>query len=87
MLLTALGCVCRKWTNLLDTLGGEEGKTAKSYTVRTKQELSDLLDDPTFAKAEVIQLVEMMMEMHDAPRALKVQAELSGKTNRYTADL
>ena len=55
--------------------------------MRTKQELSDLLDDPTFAKAEVIQLVEMMMEMHDAPRALKVQAELSGKTNRYTADL
>ncbi|RDX49974.1 pyruvate decarboxylase [Lentinus brumalis] len=75
-----------KWTKLLDTLGGEEGKTSKSYTVRTKQELSDLLDDPTFAAAETIQLVEMIMEKHDAPRALQVQAELSAKTNRYTAD-
>ncbi|KAI0770183.1 pyruvate decarboxylase [Fomes fomentarius] len=73
-----------KWTQLLETLGGEEGKTVKSYTVRTKQELSNLLDDATFAKAEVIQLVELIMEQHDAPRALKVQAELSGKTNRYT---
>ena len=79
--------VIRKWTKLLDVLGGEEGKTAKSYTVRTKQELSNLLDDPAFAKAETIQLVELIMEMHDAPRALKVQAELSGKTNKYTSDL
>ena len=75
---------CRKWTKLLDTLGGEEGVNAKSYTVRTKQELSDLLDDPKFAAAETIQLVEMMMDQFDAPRALKVQAELSGQTNRYT---
>ncbi|KAI0755076.1 pyruvate decarboxylase [Daedaleopsis nitida] len=76
-----------KWTKLLDTLGGEEGKTVKSYTVRTKNELSDLLDNEEFASTPCIQLVEMIMEMHDAPRALKVQAELSGKTNRYTADL
>ncbi|KAI0369373.1 pyruvate decarboxylase [Pilatotrama ljubarskyi] len=74
------------WTKLLDTLGGEEGKTCKSYTVRTKQELSDLLDDPAFAKADVIQLVELIMPQKDAPRALKVQAELSGKTNRYVAE-
>ncbi len=78
--------VCRKWTQLLETFGGEEGKTAKSYRVTTKQELSSLLDDETFAKAEVIQLVELVMPQKDAPRALKVQAELSGKTNRYTAD-
>ncbi|KAI0631964.1 pyruvate decarboxylase [Trametes polyzona] len=75
-----------KWTKLLDTLGGEEGKNCKSYTVRTKQELSALLDDPAFARADTIQLVELIMEQHDAPRALKVQAELSGKTNRYVAD-
>ncbi|KAI0821959.1 pyruvate decarboxylase [Trametes gibbosa] len=73
------------WTKLLGTLGGEEGKNCKSYTVKTKQELSTLLDDPTFAAAEVIQLVELIMPQHDAPRALKVQAELSGKTNRYVA--
>ncbi|KAI8994177.1 pyruvate decarboxylase [Trametes punicea] len=75
-----------KWTKLLDTFGGEEGKTCKSYTVRSKKELSALLDDPAFAKAEVIQLVELIMEKEDAPRALKVQAELSGKTNRYVAE-
>ena len=62
------------------------GTNVKSYTVRKRQELSPLLDDPKFAAAETIQLVEMIMEMHDAPRALKVQAELSGKTNKYTSD-
>ena len=76
----------RKWTQLLETFGGEEGKSCKSYTVRTKQELSNLLDDPTFAKADVIQLVELIMPQTDAPRALKAQAELSGKTNRYVAE-
>ncbi|KAJ8457323.1 hypothetical protein ONZ51_g11605 [Trametes cubensis] len=76
-----------RWTKLLETFGGEEGKSCKSYTVRTKQELSNLLDDPTFAKAEVIQLVELIMPQTDAPRALKAQAELSGKTNRYVADI
>ncbi|KAI0333709.1 pyruvate decarboxylase [Cubamyces sp. BRFM 1775] len=75
-----------KWTQLLETFGGEEGKSCKSYTVRTKQELSNLLDDPTFAKADVIQLVELIMPQTDAPRALKAQAELSGKTNRYVAE-
>ncbi|KAI0766453.1 pyruvate decarboxylase [Trametes elegans] len=74
-----------KWTQLLETLGGEEGKTCKSYTVRTKEELSNLLDNPAFANPEVIQLVELIMPQQDAPRALKVQAELSGKTNRYVA--
>ena len=52
----------------------------------TKQEVSSLLDDETFARADVIQLVELVMPQKDAPRALKVQAELSGKTNAYTAD-
>lgn len=54
--------------------------------MNTKQELSDLLDDPEFSAAKVIQLVEVMMPMHDAPRALQVQAELSGKTNKYAVD-
>lgn len=54
--------------------------------MRTKQALSALLDDATFANPEVIQLVELVMPQFDAPRALKVQAELSGKTNRYVAE-
>ncbi|KAI0373921.1 pyruvate decarboxylase [Pilatotrama ljubarskyi] len=72
-----------KWTHLLDTLGGEEGKTCKSYCVRSKRELSDLLHDSAFAKAEVIQLVEVIMDKKDAPRALKGEAELSGKSKQH----
>lgn len=66
-------------------MGGTEGKTCQSYTVTTKQELSDLLDKEEFARADKIQLVEMIMDVHDAPRALKLQAELSGKMNQYVA--
>ncbi|PCH40281.1 pyruvate decarboxylase [Wolfiporia cocos MD-104 SS10] len=76
-----------RWTKLLETFGGEQGKTCQSHLVKTKQELSALLDDPKFAAADKIQLVEMIMQPRDAPRALKRQAELSGKTNRYVAEL
>ena len=51
----------------------------------TKDELSSLLDNPEFAKADKIQLVEMIMDKYDAPAGLKVQAELSGKTNKYVS--
>lgn len=73
------------WTGLFSVLGDASGKLSKTYTVHTKAEFSTLLDDPTFAKADKIQLVEIMMDKFDAPRALKVQAELSGKTNAYVA--
>jgi len=53
--------------------------------VHTKDELDKLLQDEAFARAERIQLVEIMMEQLDAPRALKLQAEMSGKTNGYIA--
>jgi pyruvate decarboxylase len=74
-----------KWTSLLNVLGDTEGTLSKSYTVHNKTELNSLLEDETFASAEKIQLVEVMMEKHDAPRALQVQADLSGKTNAYVA--
>ena len=74
------------WTSILSTFGGVEGKTCQSYTVRTKDELSQLLDTESFAKADKIQLVEVIMEKFDAPRSLKVQAELSGQTNKYVVD-
>ncbi|KZT02176.1 uncharacterized protein LAESUDRAFT_738886 [Laetiporus sulphureus 93-53] len=73
----------RRWTKLLEILGSEEGKTCQSYEISTKTEVSKLLDDPKFAAAEKFQLVELIMDPHDAPQALKRQAELSGKTNRY----
>lgn len=66
-------------------LGDAEGTRSQSYTVKTKDELSALLDTESFAQAGKIQLVEVMMPKHDAPRALIQQAELSGKTNAYVA--
>jgi pyruvate decarboxylase len=74
-----------KWTSLLNVLGDANGTLSKSYTVHNKPELDALLEDKTFASTEKIQLVEVMMEKHDAPRALTMQAELSGKTNAYAA--
>ena len=73
------------WTSLLSAFQGKksEEKVGKSYTVRTRTELSGLLDDEKFAKAEEIQLVEVIMERMDAPKALRAQAELSGKANAY----
>lgn len=44
-----------------------------------------LLKNENFARADRIQFVEIMMEQLDAPRALKVQAKMSGKANAYTA--
>ncbi|KAF8895454.1 thiamine diphosphate-binding protein [Infundibulicybe gibba] len=72
-----------KWTSLFEVLGDAEGKLSTCHTVSNKQEVSDLLDNAEFAKADKIQLVEVMMDRLDAPRALQVQAELSGRTNAY----
>ena len=76
----------RKWTTLLSVFQGTQTETGKSYTVKTKEELSKLLDDPSFASATEIQLVEVVMDKYDAPRSLRRQAELSGKTNKYVPE-
>ncbi|KAH9971927.1 pyruvate decarboxylase [Lactifluus volemus] len=77
-----------KWTQLLDVLAPEKiSPKPKSYTVRTKSELDALLNDKSFASATCIQLVEIMMDKYDAPLALVRQAELSGKTNHYGAEI
>lgn len=72
-----------EWTSLLRVLGDLEQTQSSSYTVRTKAELSKLLDDDAFASSGKMRLVEVIMDKFDAPRALKMQAELSGKTNKY----
>jgi pyruvate decarboxylase len=76
--------VVRNYTKLLSTFGGEEGVTCQSYTVNNKEELDNLLNDTSFQAADKMQLVEVMMDQFDAPRALKAQAELSGKANKYS---
>ncbi|GLB38474.1 putative TPP enzyme family protein [Lyophyllum shimeji] len=71
------------WTSLFKTLGDTEEKRSRTYTVRTKDELSSLLNDQTFLAADKMQLVEVMMEKHDAPKGLQMQAELSARSNAY----
>ncbi|KAF8635899.1 hypothetical protein AX15_000078 [Amanita polypyramis BW_CC] len=60
-----------KWTSLLNDLGDLDGKRSRSYSVKTTHELSALLEDEIFNKADKMQLVEVMMDKLDAPRALK----------------
>ncbi|KAJ7209307.1 thiamine diphosphate-binding protein [Mycena pura] len=72
-----------EWTRLLGALGDADGTRSKSCTVRTKGEMSALLDSPAFAEAGKMQLVEVVMQMHDAPRALKIQSEMGEKANVY----
>lgn len=73
-----------KWTSLLDTLNDGIKYETQSYSVTTKEELSDLLDDSSFASANKIQLVEVLMNAFDAPLPLLRQAELTGKGNAYS---
>lgn len=68
---------------MLNTLNDDNKYETASYTVHNKRELSDLLDDDSFAKAEKIQVVEVIMDPLDAPLALVRQAEMTGKGNTY----
>jgi len=52
---------------------------SKSYTVRNKSELDRLLDDHEFASAQKIQLVEVIMDKYDTPRALQASADITAK--------
>lgn len=71
------------WTALFSVLGDPDGMLSKTSTVHNKRALSKLLDDATFASANKIQIVEVMMDKFDAPKALQKQAALSGQTNGY----
>ena len=78
--LRSCSLTCRRW------LPRSRYHLFSAIRIRTKDELSQLLDTESFAKADKIQLVEVIMEKFDAPRSLKVQAELSGQTNKYVVD-
>ncbi|KAF8650164.1 hypothetical protein AX16_005398 [Volvariella volvacea WC 439] len=68
-----------KWTGLLDALSDRTHST-RSYSVKDKDELNNLLNSTKFAHGQCIQLVEVMMDKLDAPRALKMQVELSERS-------
>ncbi|KAF4121555.1 pyruvate decarboxylase [Geosmithia morbida] len=53
---------------LVDAFGGAD--KARKYSIKTKDELDQLLTDPTFNAADKLQLVELHVPKKDAPRAL-----------------
>lgn len=64
---------------LVDVFGGS--KTSKKFTIKTKDELNQLLTDSEFNAAKCLQFVELYMPKEDAPRALVMTAEASAKVN------
>jgi pyruvate decarboxylase len=60
---------------------GAKANKTKSYQIKTKAQVNQLLEDKSFNSADVLQLVELYMPKEDAPRALKLTAEASAKTN------
>ena len=67
----------------METLNDNEKFETASYTVNDKTELSNLLDDATFAQASKIQVVEVIMEALDAPLVMKMQDEDTMDVNAY----
>ncbi|KAL2127889.1 hypothetical protein VTI74DRAFT_10018 [Chaetomium olivicolor] len=60
---------------------GATDKQARKFVVKTKDQLERLLADTDFNEAPGLQFVELWMPKEDAPRALKVTAEIAAKTN------
>jgi len=69
-----------KFKDLVNVFGGE-AKKAKTFQVKTKDEIRNLFEDEKFNAAETLQFVEVYMPKEDAPRALKLTAEASAKVN------
>lgn len=69
-----------KYKDLVNVFGGE-AKKAKTWQVKTKKDVSELFAREELKNPEGLQFVEMYMERDDAPRALKLTAEASAKTN------
>jgi pyruvate decarboxylase len=65
---------------LVHVFGGVQ-KNAKTYQVKTKDQVNELFEDKGFNAAECLQFVELYIPKLDAPRALKLTAEASAKTN------
>ncbi|KAF5022768.1 hypothetical protein F66182_5183 [Fusarium sp. NRRL 66182] len=68
-----------KYKDLVSVFGGE--KTCKTFQIKTKDELNELLTNKEFNAAECLQFVELYMPREDAPRALIMTAEASARNN------
>jgi len=71
-----------KYKDLPAAFGAEEGQ-AKTYAIKTKDELEKLFSDKDFSSGDntCLRFVELYMPKEDAPVALKLTAEAAAKTN------
>lgn len=69
-----------QYKELVTVFGGTE-KTAKTFVVKTKDELEELLTDGEFNNPKTLQFVELYLPKEDAPRALIMTAEASARNN------
>lgn len=71
-----------KWKYIdVPTVFGATEEQVRKFVIKTKDELERLLNDKDFNDAAGLQLVELWMPKDDAPRALKITAEISAKNN------
>ena len=53
----------------------------ESFEVHTPAELTKLLNDPAFQKADKMRVIEVYMPRGDSPRTLRLQAKLTADAN------
>jgi pyruvate decarboxylase len=66
--------------DLVQVFGAKEGQY-KTFQIKTKDQVNELLRDTQFNAAEYLQFVELYIPKEDAPRALKLTADASAKIN------
>ena len=66
--------------DLVAVFGAKEG-TAKTFQIKTKDEVNKLFADKDFNAAKSLQFVELYVPKEDAPRALMLTAEASARNN------
>ena len=72
----------QEWKNIdIPKAFGVDPKKVKTYQVKSPKEADDLFNDEDFNSAPHLQFVELYMPKEDAPKALKMTAESSAKTN------
>ncbi|KAH0399370.1 hypothetical protein KCU89_g5049, partial [Aureobasidium melanogenum] len=54
----------------------------KTYTIKTRDELDQLMADDNFNAAPYLQFVELFMPKDDAPEALKLSASAAERRNK-----
>ncbi|KAH0542379.1 hypothetical protein FGG08_003224 [Glutinoglossum americanum] len=68
------------YKDLIPAFGGSPANS-KTFQIRTRNELDNLLGDKEFSAAKYLQFVELYTPKRDAPAALKLVAERAAETN------